>query len=356
MNTKLKLIAAVSIIILIIITLAIIRKDDEITESNELLSIPVKTAEIEYKDISRMIHTSGRLRSESEKRLSFKIGGIIDVILVDEGQKVNRGQLLSRLDQLEISSKVKQARTAFHKAQRDLDRVITLYADSVATLEQKQDATTAMEIAEMNLNIAEFNLKHSAIYAPSDGRILKRFAESSELVSPGTPVFLFGATGQNWIVRAGVSDIDIIQIQLGDSASITFPAYPEHRFKGTVTEIAEAADPVSGTFEVEVELKRNEFRLIAGFVAEIDIHPSSRKRMAIIPIEALVEGDGSAGYVFTVNRETNLAVKHQVEIAYILENSVAIASGLETISEIVTDGSSYLTDGADVNLIEDQDN
>jgi RND family efflux transporter MFP subunit len=356
MNTRLKMIAAAILLILIIVIIAITRNGDEITATNESSSIPVKTADVEYRDVSRMIHTSGRLRSESEKRLSFKIGGIIDVILVDEGQKVKQGQLLSRLDQLEISSRVYQARTAFKKAKRDMDRVITLYADSVATLEQKQDATTAMEIAEMNLNIAEFNLRHSSIYAPSDGRILKRFVESSELVSPGIPVFLFGATGQNWIVRAGVSDIDIIKIRLGDPADIVFPAYPEHRFKGTVTEIAEAADPVSGTFEVEIELERDEFKLIAGFVAEIDIHPSSRKRMAIIPIEALVEGDGSTGHVYTVNRETSRAIKREVDIAYILENSVAIASGLEDIREVVSNGSSYLTDGADVNIIEVQDN
>jgi len=234
-------------------------------------------------------------------KLSFKISGIIRKIYADEGMSVRKGQILAMLDLSEINSQVKQAQSAFEKARRDLERVESLYQKKAATLEQYQNVQTAFQVAQSRLNAAEFNLRYSEIRAPSRGRILKRLMEENELAGAGMPVFFFASTEQDWIVRVGVSDRDLVRLRLDDPALVAFDAYPGEKFKAKVTEIVESADQMTGTYEVELKVDPAGKRLVSGFVAKVDIIPSLERTYYVIPIEALVEGNGRSGYVFAVD-------------------------------------------------------
>jgi RND family efflux transporter MFP subunit len=188
---------------------------------------------------------SGVLASKKEAKLSFKNGGIVAALRADEGQDVRKGQVLAVLDLTEIDAQVAQARNNFEKAQRDRDRVQRLYADSAATLEQMQNATTGFEVASAAFTAARFNREHSVIVAPENGRILRRQVEEGELINPGSSVFLFagGGAGEGWVVRTGIADRDMVKLKIGDRAKMTFDAYPGVSFPAVVTEIAAAADP-----------------------------------------------------------------------------------------------------------------
>jgi len=311
-------------------------------------TINVGVAPVSRQEISTPIHASGMVFTEQQIRLSFKTGGIIDNITVKEGQSVKKGDRLAQLDLAEIEAQVVQARSGYDKAQRDSRRVQQLYADSVVTLEQKQNVETALQVAESNLRIAEFNLKHSVITAPSDGKILKQFVEPSEIVGPGTPVFYFGAGVEEWLVRVGVADRDIIRIQLDDPATATFDAYPEVTFPAKVTEIAQAADPQNGTFEVELALDSRGKRLAAGFVAAIDITPRKTQSYFLAPIESIVEANGSRAAVYKVDSDT--VRKIPIVIGPIINDHIAVASGLEGVDQVVTVGAPYLKVGDRVTI------
>jgi RND family efflux transporter MFP subunit len=322
-------------------------------EGGEEQGIPVKTAPVVFEEVSVPVHTSGKLTSVSEARLSFKVGGIVGEIPVDEGESVKKGRLLAALKADEIDARVNQARSAFENARRDLERARRLYADSVITLEQVQDAETGFDMARSQFEIAEFNQAYSSIYAPTDGRILKRFVESNELVGQGTPVFLFGSTGNQWTVRAGISDRDIIRLELGDSASASFDAYPGRHFPARVVEIGEAADPMSGAYEVELELSPGKTKLVSGFVARVDIYPAKCEPMYVVPIEALMEADGGRGYIYLPDESGRTAKKTAVTLGCLIGERVAIASGLEGADRVVTDGAAYLTDKASIRIVND---
>lgn len=100
---------------------------DAATTVNSDESIPVRTALVQQKTVALPIHASGILTSSAEQRLSFKIGGIIRKIYVDEGDVVRPGQLLAVLDKTEIDAQVNQAQQGLMKAERDLGRVEGLY-------------------------------------------------------------------------------------------------------------------------------------------------------------------------------------------------------------------------------------
>ncbi|NIV72272.1 MAG: efflux RND transporter periplasmic adaptor subunit, partial [Calditrichae bacterium] len=214
------------------------------------------------------------------------------------------------------------------------------------------NAQTAVKVARSDLQIAEFNLRHSKIYAPSKGKILKRFVETNELVNAGMPIFTFGAIGNDWVIRVGVTERDVLRISLGDTAQVTFDAYPDQKFLATVTEIAEAIDPRSGTFEVELSVDPGNEKLKSGFVARAEIFLSRKEVFALIPIEAFVEGAGNEGFVYTVNVDEQSVRKIPVTVLEVLNDRVAIRSQLSPVDDVVTEGSAYLSDGSAVQLIE----
>ena len=93
--------------------------------------------------------------------------------MVREGDQVRKGQLLATLKSTEISAQVQQVQLSLDKATRDYERASNLYKDSVATMEQWQNAKTGLDIAKQNYQQASFNQQYSKIYANQDGLSLK---------------------------------------------------------------------------------------------------------------------------------------------------------------------------------------
>ncbi len=314
-------------------------------------AVPVRTAAVLFRIMSEPVRASGILVSESQIKLSFKTGGIIEKLSVREGERVRQGQALASLKLDEIRALTGQAKNGHEKAVRDFERARNLYRDSVATLEQIQDAQTALNVAKANLDIAEFNLGHSQIAAPSNGRILRRLAEANELIGPGYPVFLFGTDGSPWIVKVGVIDRDVVRLTIGDSASVSLDAFPNRRFSALVRTIAGAPDPMNGLFEIELNVWMGTQAFTNGLMADAEIFPSQKRPYRVIPFDALADVRGVQGTVYTVN-EKLIARKTPITIGFIVGDRVAVEKGLEATDRVVTDGSSYLDDGIPVKVVQ----
>ncbi len=309
----------------------------------------VRTVVVTEQEITFPIHASGKLSSKSETKLSFKTGGIIKNIYVDEGQQVPEGEPLAALDLSEVKSMARQAGLGLQKAQRDYNRAKNLYADSIVTLEQFQNARTALEVARSNNRIAKFNLDHSQINAPSQGKILKRIAEENEVIAPGHPVFLFASTENAWVVRVNLTDKDIVRVSLLDSALVRFDGYPGKTFTGQVSEIGNSADPYTGTYEVELLMTRQPDKLVSGFIAKVDIYPSVTEKRVVIPLEALINGNGRKGTIYLV--DNNVALKREVTILSVRDDGIVLSGGLDPGDEIVTEGGEYLRDNTEVQVL-----
>ena len=310
----------------------------------------VKFAAISNKILSVPVHTSGMLTSSEEIKLSFKTGGIINEINVSEGEKVKKGQKLASLDLSEINSSVNQARNALEKASRDFTRAENLYRDSVATLEMKQNAATALDVARSVYQTAQFNLRYSTITAPDDGVILKQLARKTELISSGYPVFLFGTSGKYWKVKASLSDRSMVKVNPGDSAIITFDAWPGEKFPGVTDLMSSMADPYTGTYEAEILLNDKGLKLASGFVADVEIYPSPDKKYPFVPVGSIVGADGIEGYVFTVTDSLKVK-KLKILIVGVPQEYVAVSGIPEGIDSVVSEGAAYLKDGMKVEII-----
>jgi RND family efflux transporter MFP subunit len=347
MKTKSKI-----VIIYLISTLLIIAscsEDGEIQKEKKIT--PVKIAKVTKEEFSIPVHTSGLLAPTKEIKLSFKTPGVIEKIYARDGQYVNKGDLIAKLDLSEIKAQVLQAREGYDKAKRDYERVQNLFADSVVTLEQLQNVETALTVAKSTLQVAEYNENLSVITAPGSGKVLHHFAETSELVNAGTPIVLFGTSGAGWLVRVGVTDKDIVKLNLGDRAEVFIDAYPGKKFTAVVSEIGGAANPVNGTFKVELSLDTVTEKLAAGFVVKVDIYPSTTKSFFTIPVEAVYEADGAGAVVFIIDKKRETALKRSVEIAKIFPDKVAVSGGLDDSDYVITSGVEYLISGSAVEVM-----
>ncbi len=311
----------------------------------------VRTALVEERVVSQPLTATGTFGPKDEVVLSFKIGGVVEAVHVDAGASVRTGQLLASLHLREIDAALAKARSAATKAQRDLERARRLFADSVATLSQVQDAETAYEVARADLEAAEFNRAYAVIVAPSDGVILRRGAEPDETVTPGTPILVLGSRERGAVLRVGLADRDVVRVQRGDSALARFDALAGRTFRGRVTEIGAAAAPGTGTYAVEVTLPGSE-ELAAGMVGQVEIFPASGTAADVIPVEAVLEADGRRATVFVLDQSGARALKRTVEIALLADGEVAVTAGLEDASAVITDGAAWLMDGDPVRVIQ----
>ena len=310
--------------------------------TNDAALIPVHVAAVVQKNIALPIHASGILTSTSEQRLSFKTGGIIQKIYVDEGDIVRAGQLLAVLDKTEIEAQVNLAAQALTKAERDLARVEGLYKDSSATLELLQNAGTGRDVAKETMRIAQFNKQYSEIRAVRSGTIVKKMANEGEMIGPGMPAFVLFETGQNdWIVKIDVSDRDWARLTKGQSADIHFDAYPETTFKGSVSELPATADPSNGLYSIELKVQPQGKRFAPGLFAQVDINAQQQRPYTLVPIEAIVEGNGKNAFVFTVGPDGSSVQKIAVKVAFLEHNQAIIASGLEHEQRVITSGAPY---------------
>jgi RND family efflux transporter MFP subunit len=298
-----------------------------------------------------VINASGTVSTENEAKLSFKIGGIIESVLVKEGDKVKAGQLLATLKSAEIAAQVQQVQLAVEKAQRDYQRASNLYKDSVATLEQLQNSKTGVDIAKQNLQQVLFNQQYSKIYSPVDGFVVKKIGNPGELASSGSAVIILNALSakNKWILKVGLSDKEWASVETGNKATIHVDAFAGKTFNAVVSKKSLAADPVSGSFPVELQIDFANEKPAVGMFGNVSIIPTHSSIGFSIPYEALLEANGKKGYVFVTDDKKTVR-KVEVLISDISNNTAYIADGLQGYKYVVTSGSPYLSDQSTISV------
>ena len=314
--------------------------------------IPVQVLKLQQSEFRGQVNASGQFTTDDETNLAFKTGGVIEKIFVKEGDRIHKGQLLAKLNLTEIDAQVAQARLANEKATRDLERVTNLYKDSVATLEQFQNAKTGADVAAHQYEAAKFNRSYSEIRAMSDGFVLRKLASEGQVIQSGTSVFQTnGASKNNWLLKIGVSDKEWSGISLGDRATITTDAEPGKTYNASVTRKSEGTDQSTGSFAIELKLDKAPKSIAAGMFGRASIALSKSNSAWTIPYDALLDGDATEAFVFITN-DNKTANKVKVTVSSVERDHVIISKGLESAQALIISGSAYLRDNSSIRIIE----
>ena len=330
-------------------------KPSEQKKQVEILPVQVRIQTVRSVEYKIPVRATGLLGTTTKMKLSFKTGGIIKQINTREGRLVQRGDILAVLDLSEVKAQVNQAHIGVEKAQRDMDRARNLYHDSVATLEQYQNARSAYELARAQKQIADFNLQHSRITAPSDGKIQKILVETNEVIGSGYPAILFASTENDWVVRAALTDKDVVKFSIGDSARIFMDAFPDTEFKAEVSELGAVADPVTGTYEAELLILHADPQFRTGFISRVEIYPTLVSHSLVVPIEALQDASDQKAHVFVYQEDVQnnqyRARKRNLKTGRILGDNVVVLEGLEEGELVITEGAKYLRANVEVEVV-----
>lgn len=314
--------------------------------------VPVKVVTVGAADLTTPVVATGALAARDEVALGFKVGGVVESVSAEAGQRVAAGAVLARLAPAEIEASVAKATQAVEKARRDLDRVQRLYKDSVFTLAQREDAETARQLAEQDLRVAQFNAQYAVVRAPSAGVVLRRLSAPGALVGAGVPIVMFRPEGTGVLLRAGLSDRDAFRITTGDQATVRFDGAPDRIYTGRVTRVSSGANPASGTYDAEIDLEPAARSLSSGLVGRAEIRPIRRVTRLAIPIAAVVEADGDSARLFVV--EKNVAHIRRIQVGAPAAGMVSVIGGLLAGEQVVVSGGAYVTDGGPVKVTRDE--
>ncbi len=300
------------------------------------------------------LYVSGRIANKHDVRLAFKTSGLLSRVNVDVGDKVKKGQLLAGLDKQEVAANVDRAEAVLVNAKQALERLTQLEQNKVVGIGDLQSAEAARNVAQAELEIAQFNASLATIHAPASGVVLKRLAEAGELVQPGQSVLLLGANEAGWVIELAVSDRELVRIVRNDHVVITLDAYPGLSFNGVVRRKAALANASTGTFTVEVELQAEGRELYAGMVGRAMLKLASREEKIVVESRSLISADGHQGELFVVDQNRQTVHRQAVTIGGISGNKIWLIDGVGVDDWVVTSGASYLRDGSAISLKQEQ--
>ncbi len=310
---------------------------------------PVRVATAAPADFLSQIRTVGRVEPDRSYVLAFKTAGVVSVLNVAEGDAVKKGQVLAELDPRDVDAQLRQAQEAAAKAARELTRIRQLHTKGYASDAELQDADAQVKSTRATAQAARSNRGYASIVAPADGIVLQRNVEANGVVAAGAPVMTLSDMSESFVLTAGLADRDALRVVLGDTAEVSFDAFPDQVFAATVSEIGADADARTGTFQIKIKIAATATALKSGLVGRAKITPSVVAGVDLaIPVDAILEGHGDRALVFVVDPATGKAHRTRISTGRFSGALVAVTDGLQAGDQIVVDGAGYLADGEHV--------
>ncbi|MBI5694438.1 MAG: efflux RND transporter periplasmic adaptor subunit [Nitrospirae bacterium] len=320
------------------------------TSAPEPETVEVTTARVEVRDVPDTVEAVGTVAAKREAVLSAQVMGVIKEILVAEGERVTKGQALVMIDSAEILARKREAESARAEGEAAMSeaesakaeanaalanvkvnagRFRNLYAEQAVTKKELDDVETQAKMAEAKLGQvdakirqvkariaqadaaiaqADVMLGHTVIRAPFGGVVSGKTASAGEMAAPGRPIMKLNDDRELQLVT-GVKEGDVSGIGRGTPVEVATDSLDGAlggggRLKARVYEIVPAADPMTRSFTVKLELPGTK-GLMPGMFGRAYL-PAGTRKAVLLPDAALVDREGMQG-AFVVREDGTLA-------------------------------------------------
>jgi RND family efflux transporter MFP subunit len=319
---------------------------------------------------------SGIVTAISETRLAFEVGGTVDLVEVDLGDRVEKGQRLARLDPepFELAVRDAEAALAESRALQELARsTLVRYQEAgTAVALQELDQARAMrdardqqvEAAQARLNLARRDLRRSALVAPFRGSISSREIDPAMKVRNGQTAFELDSEESGLRVEVQMPETLIARIRQGAEVEVTFPSIGNQpldvgnrRYPALVSDVGSRAGS-GNAFPVRADLLDRPPGLRPGMTAEVAFSMPrfetglDELQGFMIPIAAAYPESDDSYSVFVFDPESSTVSKRPIQPGGVRENEVAVLEGLAEGEIIATAGVPFLRDGQQVTLLD----
>jgi membrane fusion protein, multidrug efflux system len=282
--------------------------------------------------IDDVVTAAGSLASRNTAVLSSKIMGSVAALNVREGDHVEEGKLLIRIESGEITAQAIQAQAAYNNAKLQYDRIKSLFDANAATQMEMEHATLGMQTAEAGLKAAHAMESYTAITAPISGQIVEKRINLGEMAMPGQPVLKI-EDNDHLRLEVTVREADLPLIRPGKAVSVRIDAMPDREIRGRVSQVVPAADMRTHSFLVKVDLPA-EKGLITGMYGKAFFSIGTRKAL-MVPRKAVVQMSGISG-VYVVAAGDRAAFQ-MVQLGEVRDGQVEVLAGLKAGDRVVAD-------------------
>jgi HlyD family secretion protein len=333
---------------------------------------------------------TGTLEARVQTVVSSKISGRIVQMLADQGDRVETGQVLVRLDDSELVQQAEIARSALSAAKATVERVETderrtkavmdkvlrdhernrkLFANKSISVNEIENSEKSLTVAEADYasaraaslekrrnlvvaqNTLDYNLarlEDTVIKAPFKGLIIRRDREPGDVVVPGTSIFLLISTQELWI-RAWVDETDMAKLSPDQIARIVFRSEPGRPYPGKVVRLGRETDRETRQFVVDVEVSSLPANWSVGQRAEVYIQSARKKGVIIVPSKFVIRDKDRIGlYVLDNGRALWRSLKTGIRGT----DTVEVLEGLTPGDTVLTGmRSQEISDGRRVKLV-----
>jgi RND family efflux transporter MFP subunit len=345
--------------------------------------MPVEFATVKRELVSEQILLVGNLIGAATVDVVPRVNGRLQAVSVNLGDPVKQGQVIARVEDLEIREQVRQAEATFKVGQATIrqreadltlsknnrDRSMNLFErqllpqqtfDDVdaryqAALAQLDLARAQFEASKARLDELKITLSNTLIVAPVDGFVGKRMLDPGAFASTNAPVASIVDIRTVRMV-ANLVERDMQRVPAGTTANVEVDAYPGQQFKGRVSRVAPVFDPATRTAEIEIEVPNTDFRLKPGMYSRVNLTIGTRQDAMTIPRNALVEVDGKSG-VFVAETASVEGTRGGgpgpamtarfviVQVGIRSGDAIEVTRGLSEGARVITIGASALKDG-----------
>jgi len=331
-------------------------------KAEQVKGLKAKSEIIKLSTVPKVFQYTGTVASVNQSTLSTRLMGQINQVLVDEGDAVQKGQLLVSIRSNDIQAKQKQieaniiqAKAAYKHAKDDLKRIQNLHASNSATQKELDDITVHYEMTNAQLEAAQKAkdevaemLTYADIRAPYTGVITQKFVDSGDMANPGMPLLAIEAPGL-FEVNAKIPESEIYKVEKGDKVEVRVGAYDE-AINGTISHISPSSRFSGTQFEARISLvpsNKQKAAIRSGVFAHVDHFKGEEQKLLVA--QSMIIERGQLKGVWTVS-QSNQALLRWVRLGKIYGDKIEVLSGLSAGNTLLTSAEGRLFDGANLQL------
>lgn len=311
---------------------------DRAPDQDTRVSVRIRNQAAE--EVTRMVRVNGKTAPARIVEINAETDGRVVEVGSERGNRLDRGELIVRLDERDRSARLAQAEAMVKQRELEYAAREKLKDSSYVSEAQLQEAAALLETAKAELARAKLDIGYMRITAPFAGALQDRHVEIGDFVKVGDPIATF-VDDRTLIVSAAVSEFDAKYVSKGKAGSARLAT--GEVVEGTLRYVAPVADEATRTFRVELEVDNSDGRYRGGMTAELLIPAERVFAHRVSPSLLTLDDEGNLG-IKTVN-ELGQVEFHRADIALSSNEGVWIA-GLPHAASIITVGQGFVTPGA----------
>ncbi len=316
-------------------------KTAEVTAATPL---PVEVAAPLMADIFATYQSTTTISSDAEAPVLARVSGEVIEILVEEGDDVEEGQLLARLDGKRLRLQMVEAKANLEKTRKAYERYVQLHERGLVSASTFEGLKFDMDALKATYELKRLSYNYTKIRAPISGVVSSRNIKLGQHVMAGAAAFKITNTTR-LVAYLSIPQTELSKISAGDTAKLRVDAMPEIEFSAVIARISPTIDPRNGTFRATASIENEDGELAPGMFGRFNIAYEKHADALLIPAAALIEED-SETVVYVVS--DGLASRRAIEVGIRSGGMVEVLGGLDANEQIVVTGQNGLRDGARV--------